>query len=121
MSLLPVVGREEGLECAGAMGEGGSCIVRVGSFLGLRPMAEARVLNLRVGRPSLDLDEEGDGVEGYFSSSSAARLETERFGRKTSLEDFERDHHGLDGFGEGRAGGMRGMEGERSVDCASSW
>ena len=69
-------------------------MVSAGSLLLLRPIAEARVLNLRDGRASLDLGDALDAVEGYFSSSSA-RLETERFGRRESLEDFERDHHGL--------------------------
>ena len=43
-------------------------------------------------------------------SSSSARLETERLGCRESLEDFERDHHGLEELGEGRAGRIRGME-----------
>ena len=42
-------------------------MVRAGSFLGLRPIAEARVLNLRVSFCFEDVD----GGEGYFSSSSA--------------------------------------------------
>ena len=70
-------------------------MVRAGSFLGLRPMAEARVLNLSVGMASLCLEEEAEAVEGYFSSSSWARLARERLGRRESLEDFERDHHDL--------------------------
>ena len=73
-------------------------MVRAGSFLDLKPMAEANVLNLRVGRASLGLEDELEAVEGYFSSSSTARLEADRLGRKESLEDLERDHHGLPGF-----------------------
>ena len=84
-------------------------MVRAGSFLGLRPMAEARVLNLRVGMASLCLEEEAEAVEGYFSSSSWARLARERLGRRESLEDFERDHHGLLGAGA-ETGGIREME-----------
>ena len=86
-------------------------MVSAGSLLLLRPIAEARVLNLRDGRASLDLGDALDAVEGYFSSSSA-RLETERFGRRESLEDFERDHHGLLCVEEEMAGGIEEGEGK---------
>ena len=89
-------------------------MVRAGSFLDLKPMAEANVLNLRVGRASLGLEDELEAVEGYFSSSSTARLEADRLGRKESLEDLERDHHGLPGFGEESGGGIRGRTGKES-------
>ena len=84
-------------------------MVRAGSFLDLRPIAEARVLNLREGRPSLCLEDAGE--DGYFSLSSA-RLEKERFARSCSLEGFERDHHGRGGGGEEIAGDIRGREGK---------
>ena len=85
-------------------------MVRAGTFLDLRPMADARVLNLRVGRTSFGLEDELDGVDGYLSSSSAARLEAEGLGRRESLDGFERDHHDLEGFGEERVGAMSGKE-----------
>ncbi len=90
-------------------------MVRAGSFLDLRPMADTRVLNLRgmIGG-SLFLEEEVGAVEGYLSSSSA-RVESERLGRRESLEDFERDHHGLDWGGEEMAGGIGGIEDKERV------
>ena len=52
-------------------------MVRAGSFFDFRPIAEARVLNLRAGRPSLGLEDEVEEVEGYLSSSSMGKLERE--------------------------------------------
>ncbi len=109
--LFPEVGRELGCARGEGSGDGGSCMVSAGSFLLLRPIAEASVLNLREGRASLGLGEALDAVEAYFSSSSA-RLATERTGRRESLEDFERDHHGLLGAAAAGAGGIEEREGK---------
>ena len=89
-------------------------MARAGCFLDLKPMAEARELNLSEGSASLCLEEVGEGAE-YFSLSSV-RLEKERFARSCSLEDFERDHHGLIGGGEETAGGIGGIEGKERVE-----
>lgn len=84
-------------------------MVSTGTFLDLKPMAEASVLNLREGRPSLCLEEL---AEGWYFSLSSARLEKERFARSCSLEDFERDHQAFAGAGGESAGDMKGREGK---------
>lgn len=110
--LFPEPGRGFVYGREGLRGDGGSWIVRAGSFLGLKPIAEARVLNLRAGRTSFGF-EDVDGGEGHFSSS-LAMVETERCVRRGSLEDFERGHHGLVGVCA-RAGGISRIEGKECV------
>lgn len=91
-------------------------MVRECNFLDLRPMTEAKALNLRLGRPSLGFALV-EAADKFNLSVSEVRFEKERFVRRVeeSLADLERDHHGLLVLKGGRVDDM-GVGKQKSVE-----